>query len=133
MYFDSILTVAANTPIITPTPKRVILTYGIVTLVSIFFVPDCAGYVGVRVKRGGHVVWPTNTDTWFIRNDGEIKWQDNYDLTIRPHELVLEGYNLDDSYEHDVIFGFEIQPRENILSEIWRRVTTPKAPPKEEL
>lgn len=133
MNYEFTLNIPAQTSSDSPLRERVSLTHGIVTKVGVFFIPDCAGYVGVRVKHREYVIWPTNPDAWYIRNEAGPEWEDSYDLTEPPHELVLEGYNDDDSYEHDVQFNFAVLPREGVLSEIWKRLTTARTPPKKVL
>lgn len=123
MYYHFTLNIPSGTTIAAPASLDVKLTHGIITKVNIFFVPDCAGYVGVRIKRFEHVAWPSNTDTWFIRNEGDIPWAEHFDLTVAPHTLTVEGYNEDDSYAHDVQFSFEVEARENVLSELFRVFT----------
>lgn len=133
MNYEFTLTIPAQTSIDSPVRERVSLTHGIVTKAGIFFIPDCAGYAGVRVKHREYVIWPTNPDAWYVRNEGGPVWEESFDLTESPHELVLEGYNEDDSYPHDVQFNFAVMPRESVLSEIWKRLTAPKTPTRRTL
>lgn len=128
MFFEDTLTIPSGTTAADPARQVMILTSGLVILVDIFFVPDCAGLVGVRIKHREHVAWPTNTDTWIVRNESGPRWEEDYDLSVAPHELILEGYNEDDTYEHDVIFGFAVKTKENVLTEIWKDVLRPRLP-----
>ena len=127
MHYPYTITIPSGTTRDDPARLEIALTYGIIIQVGYFFIPDCAGYVGARVKHREHVVWPTNPDTWYVRNEGGESWEEDFDLTVAPHTLVLEGYNEDDSYEHEVEFSFTVKAPEGILSRVFQRLLTPPA------
>ncbi len=125
MHYPYTLTIPANTPIAAPVREEIQLTDGVIVQVGYFFIPDCAGYVGVRVKHRDTVLWPSGKDRWYIRNEGGESWPEDYPLTESPYFLTLEGHNLDDSYAHDVEFSFAIQLQASTLSRILKQLFAP--------
>jgi hypothetical protein len=125
MHFKFSINVPANTPSSAPVTQEIKLTKGTIIQVGYWFIPDCAGYVGTRVKLAEHVVWPTNPGEWYIRNEGGEVFPENYDLTQLPYKLTIEAYNEDDSYDHDVEWSFTVQPAELTLTGIFKRLFTP--------
>lgn len=125
MYYEYTLTIPANTPSSAPVREVVSLCPGTITKVDIFFVPDCAGYVGVRVLRFEHQLWPTNPDVWFRRNEDGPDWEESFPLDDDPYELIVEGYNEDDSYAHDVILGFAVIPTAETMAGVFKKLFAP--------
>ncbi len=125
MHYPYTLTIPANTPIATPVREEVQLTDGVIVQVGYFFIPDCAGYVGARIRHRDTVIWPSGKDRWYVRNEGGEFWPEDYPLTESPYFLTLEGYNLDDSYDHDVEFSFAVQPQTSILRRVFGKLLGP--------
>lgn len=112
MFYSYALTIPANTPERSPTEQEVKLTHGVITHVEVEFPPGCAGLVHAYIRKGVHQVWPTNPDGSF-RSDGRaIVWADYEELFYEPYSLTIGGWNEDDTYDHEVLFRFEITPRE---------------------
>lgn len=118
MFYDFPLSIPANTPESSPAEQEINLTYGVITHVEVEFPPNCAGLARGRVLQHRHQLWPTNIDGWF-RTDGDvIKWEDCYEMFEPPFDLVIQGYNEDDTFPHEPIFRFEILPVEK--AEPWK-------------
>jgi len=111
VYFQHTITIPANTSQESPIKDRFKVSYGMVGHVDIFFIPDCAGLVGVRILHHGSVAFPTGGDGWFIRNEDGPKWDDEYLITTPPLELEIEGYNEDDTYDHKIQVGCSLLRR----------------------
>jgi len=81
---------------------------GVISEVNVLFPDGCKGLVGVRIYDYEHIIYPSNPDHWLIADDEVIHWSDDYQMSGSPFELGLEGYNLDDSYEHTIYFRFVV-------------------------
>jgi hypothetical protein len=114
MFYDFPLSIPANTPSSFPVEDEVKLTYGVITHVEVEFPPGCAGLAYGRILHEGHQVWPTDPASWF-RSDGRaIVWNERYELLEVPYTMVIQGYNDDDTFPHELIFRFEVLPPEAV-------------------
>jgi len=75
---------------------------------------------GVRIYRGGFQLWPTTLGAWFGSSVQETVFEGAYELRDEPLHFVIEGYNLDDTYDHEVWLGFEVlrESRDSRLLEL---------------
>jgi len=112
MLFTHTLTVPANTVQKEPLEEDVGLTHGVITLVEVEFPPGCAGLVRAYVRRSLHQVWPTNPEGRFRTDGRAIRWSDYYEVFDEPFALVVGAWSEDDSYSHDIIFRFEVTPKD---------------------
>jgi len=112
MLFTHTLTVPANTPEAAPYEEAVKMTHGVITMVEVEFPPGCAGLVRAFVRRSLHQVWPTNPEGVFRTDGRAIRWADYYEILDEPLELTVGGWSEDDFYPHDVIFYFELTPKD---------------------
>jgi hypothetical protein len=108
MFYEFTLTIPPNTPATAPTERTVDLTPGIISRVEVQFPAFCVGLVHVKVRRVLHQVWPANPDGDISAEAANITWVADYDLSEPPFQLTLQGYNLDDTFDHTITFRFEI-------------------------
>jgi hypothetical protein len=114
MFYDFPLSIPANTPESSPEELEAKLTYGVITHVEVEFPLNTGGLARGRIFHEAHQVWPTNPDSWF-RSDGRaIVWNERYELFEAPYTLVIQGYNEDDTFSHELIFRFEVLPPEAV-------------------
>lgn len=59
--------------------------------------------MGVKVFSGNFQVWPTNRETWFKGDDDVIAFDDTYLVSVEPFLFQIATYNLDDTYDHEVL------------------------------
>lgn len=91
-----------------PTTRTVGLPAGIVAFVGVQFPTGCGGLVHARILRGAHQVWPTDLDEDIASDGRVIPFTERYPLLEAPHELRLEVWNEDDTYQHTVTFFFQV-------------------------
>lgn len=94
------------------------LTHGFVRRVSVSFPPGPMGLAHVVIYRYEHQVWPTNPDESFAWDNVTIEFEEEFDLTERPHTLSIRGWNEDDTYSHEVTVRFEVGGEEWGLAEL---------------
>lgn len=98
------LTIPANTLETAPSRETVRLTHGIIHRLEIEFPAGCAGLAHCKILRGLHQVWPTNPDGDFASDDHAIAFDTDYPLTDLPTDLILVGWNVDDTFPHTLTF-----------------------------
>ena len=92
--------IPANTTQAIPLRQKFILTEGIITRFIVFLPWGCGGLCGLRVLRNEQQLFPISHSTWIIGNDSLYEFADDFSLDTEPYTLMLEGYNLDDTYQH---------------------------------
>lgn len=83
---------------------------GIVRRVIVIVPDGCADLVRLHIRKNIHKLWPLNEDGYFRGNDARYEIEEELELTDPPHELVLEGWNEDDTYEHTLLVYLVIEP-----------------------
>jgi len=102
MFYEHDITIPPDTQPENLYSQTLRLTKGIIKRVDLVFPSGCAGLVGVRIVKHSFQVIPLNYPKW-IETDGEtVNIQTEIDLTDEPYELVFQGYNLDDTYQHTI-------------------------------
>lgn len=112
MFYNHELTITANTDQDNVVEETVKLTHGVITYVEVEFPPGCAGLVYCYIRRALHQVWPTNPEGKFRTDGRAIVWNDYYEMFEAPLELIVGGWNEDDTFPHAITFRFEITSKE---------------------
>lgn len=112
MLHDFAITIPANTLESDPYEEEIYLTHGVITHVEIEFHPGCNGMVEVYVRDGLHQVFPTNADSRFKTDGATISWNEYHEMFEPPYLLTLGGYSPGTTYDHEIIFRFEVTPQE---------------------
>ena len=85
------------------------LARGRITRVMIEFPAGHVGLTHLYIRRGLFQVWPANPEVNFKSSNETILWDDDYDLTAAPFELVAYAWNEDDTYEHTITVRIVIE------------------------
>jgi len=112
MRFTHALTIPANTSKAAPVRETENVTFGILAQVQIQIPPGPAGLAGVRVYRWSHQIVPASPDLWLVGDDDIFTLPERVELHEAPLELLCEGYNEDDLYEHTIILHFDVLPED---------------------
>jgi len=110
LFFSFPLEIEKDTPESAPVESTVKLNFGVICYVEIEFPPRCVGLAKVRVLHRRHQLWPTNPGGWFYTDGKVIKWDEYYEMFELPFELVIQGYNTDDTYPHTPIVRVNVLP-----------------------
>jgi hypothetical protein len=108
MLYKATLSIPANTPEAAPAEVTAQLNKGVVTEIAVYIPPGHAGMVEARVLRGGSQVWPSTPGETFRGDDAMIRWDDNYKLEDEPLTFTLQGFSPGTTYDHDILFHFEV-------------------------
>ena len=110
MKYQVSLTLSPSTPILTPTTEEILLPFGELREISVYFPWGCAGLAHIRIKHNEHVLYPTTSDEWFEGNDILIAFECLYELGEAWNHFKVEGYSEDDFETHTPIVSFVVLP-----------------------
>lgn len=101
MLFKTFQSVAANTTKLSPSWKKLKITKGEIVQWVIFFDPEAANLLHVRVEYHGTSIVPFGGKDWIegFFSDGPIT--DSILLDTPPYELDIFAYNEDDTFPHE--------------------------------
>ena len=71
---------------------------------------------GMRILYGIEQLFPKQKDTWLRGEDESIVVDEWWDLVEQPITLRVQGYNLDDTYDHTFYIRITALPREVALA-----------------
>ena len=117
MYYDYAFTIPANTTQTAPTTQACHLCHGVIHRVEIDFPYGCAGLVHLQILHALHQLWPTNPEGAFNADDFVIGYNEHHALADTPPILTLQGWNLDDTFDHTLQVRFGILPYAVLLPE----------------
>ena len=113
------LAIPKNTPASAPVGSTLRIPRGWIKQVRAYFPAGCAGLVGLRAAIDGIQVYPSNRESWY-RGDGlNIVFDDSLLLEAPFQTLEVQGYNLDDTFEHTPTFGMTVLATEENPTVWW--------------
>jgi len=118
MIYSFSITTPANTPAANRQKTELKLTTGVIHQIDFVFPPGCAGLAFISVNDGLHQVWPTNPSQKFHTDGETISFEEFYKLIREPFILDAFTYNLDDTYDHEIIVRVGIL-KESEIQGVW--------------
>lgn len=94
------------------------LPSGTLTKVEVAFPPGPHGLAHVKIFHDEHQIFPANDDEDYAWDDVTIEWEGEYQLLENWNGLSLRGWNLDDTYEHEVTARFQVGGRSWTLRDL---------------
>ena len=113
MIFVEALTIPANTPKTAPIIATIPIIQGTITLVSVQFPPGVNALAHVKVLWGLYQLFPSNEQGDFATGGETVVWDETIDITTEPLQLVMQGWNLDDTYDHTITLRVVMKPATN--------------------
>ncbi len=107
MIFSGKQTIPANTAVTAPLRYVIAIDIGTIKTISVHFPYGCAGLVGVRVLYASWQIWPISLNEWLIGNDLILTYSCDYVVETEPKDVIIEAYNLDDTFDHTPEFIIE--------------------------
>ena len=101
MLYKKFRSVPANTTENAPDWQKLDVTKGTIKGWIIFFDPEAADVLHVRVEYHGTPIMPFGGKDWLVGFFTDSPLQDNIKLDVPPYELDIYAYNKDDSYPHE--------------------------------
>ena len=117
MRYDYPITVPRNTPESAPLTKEYKVISGILTYVSVFFPPGCAGNVRVRIFYQDWQLGPVNRDGYLLGDANLVQWAEFIPVEVEPLVFRVHAWNLDINYDHSIMVSWVILPRAVVLPE----------------
>jgi len=106
------LTIPANTPATAPVEDTLAVAHGTLIQAVIQIPPGSAGLAGVRILRYRDPIVPATPQAW-ITGDGDVfPIPESRPIHEAPYELIVQGYNLDDLYEHTITVHVDVMPED---------------------
>src|SRR5574341_393433 len=119
MIYETRLTIPKNTPATSPQTAVIPVHPGIVKRLEIVFPAGCVGLVHLQVFYWEHQIWPSNPDADFSGDDAHLEFEEDLEIVDLPFEFRVEGWNLDDTYEHTPIVRVLIIPFERDIRNLF--------------
>jgi len=104
------LSLPAQTTQAAPKTTAITVPYGRVARVGLLFPSGCAGLAHVQIYSNTFQVWPTTPGRSFAGDGHLISFEEAYQLTSAWNQLVISGWNDDDSYQHTVSVWIDVLP-----------------------
>lgn len=116
MIYQKTITTPANTAKSVELRTVFPVVNGLVYQFELQFPPGPLGLTFVRVKDGGHQVWPTEDGEYFRGDNLIVSFEDLYLKLHPPFKFDVLTYNLDDTYDHDVILRLGVVSKDVYLA-----------------
>jgi len=108
VFFAKSLTIPANTLQGKPVRIKLRVTQGLVKHVWVRWRWGTGNLCGVRMYHNEFQYWPLSLGSWFPSSEYPIDFADAIPIGDDSRLVVIEGYNLDDTFSHTVWVGFNI-------------------------
>ncbi len=115
MYYQATISTPANTLESSALKTLVQLAKGTITKALIAFPPGTAALLHVQVKDKGWQIIPWTMTESMAWDNFVYELSIKYRLTDEPYQLTIHTWNLDDSYDHTCVVGFEMD--QGVVSE----------------
>jgi len=107
------------------------LKAGVIHRVVVIIPSGHAGLMHLQIFDALHEVYPTSPDETFHGDNIVLTFRDWFDLKAQPFSLDAKYWNLDDTYNHEMIIGFGVLPKWVLLPQLfghlikktWNRLT----------
>jgi len=110
--YTALLTIPPNTPKYSPKEVKIPLEGDFITGITVVIPPGHAGLTGLAIFYGIWQFAPLPPGEWFIGDNEKIDWVERFEIPEGKAEIILRGYNEDDTYEHGFIVRLMVEPRE---------------------
>jgi len=114
MFYNFRIVTPLNTSYANRLKTTLRLAKGTISQVSIFFPKTCDGMLRLQIFHGANQVYPFNTGEFFNPENETIPFNDDYELSEPPFELVAHTWNLDSNFSHSVHIRLNVTPISSI-------------------
>jgi len=110
-YYQTRVTVPANTSEDAPKIVTWKLTKGVIVSASVGFPAGSAGLAHAKIRHEEAQLWPTNPAEDFSWDDHVFRFTTYFELYIEPYQLKLICWNTSTTYSHTILFTVNILPK----------------------
>jgi len=130
-FFWFALSAPKNTSLANAIETTLTLHHGIIHRIVVIIPSGHAGLMHLKIYDALHGVYPNSADETFHGDNIVLSFRDWYELKPQTSILQAKYWNLDDTYEHEMIIGFGILPKWVLLPQLfgymikktWNRLT----------
>ena len=101
MLYKKYQSIPANTTAEAPNWQKLKVCKGEIVQWIIFFDPEAANLLHVRVEYHGSSIMPFGGKDWMVAFFTDTPLTDSLMIDVPPYELDILAYNEDDSYNHE--------------------------------
>lgn len=107
------LEIPPNTPPSDPVKIQKGIKTGRLAEIHVYFPPGCAGLVGIQIYHREHILAPCDRGEWIKGDNVMWPWILDWKMWGGSNYIGLVGYNLDDTYSHEILIATSLLPRRN--------------------
>jgi hypothetical protein len=104
------ISVPANTSAADPLVSKLPASAGILRRIKIYFPPGPAELARATIWYQDFQIEPWNRDGYFAWDNYVEDFTCEHEIIAPNTDLIAKCWNLDDTYDHDISFGFVIEP-----------------------
>lgn len=104
MRYAASVTIPANTTESDPYEETLGVCFGTIGQVFVLFPPGHAGLTSLQVFYQTRQIFPTTPGESFVGDDTQYTFAERWPIFEPPFELLLRGWNTDDTYDHTIYF-----------------------------
>ena len=115
MLYSKHVTFPADKTELTKTAQHFHISKGWIYRAWLIFPPGCAGLVKVRMLHQGHPIIPINKTDYIKADNYVFELPMYYPVPTEPFRVTFEGWNEDDTYDHEITLMLLVLPKAYIL------------------
>ncbi len=123
MIYEKRLTIPKLTLEAAPASETLEIHPGIIKQVSIYFPPGCAALAHVQMFYWERQFWPTNPNSDFTGDGILLSFPEDLKIVDPPYDIVIKGWNDDDTYPHTPIVRFQVQSEKTTVVDLLKILT----------
>lgn len=101
MFFKKFQSIPANTTAASPNWQKLSVAQGTIKQWIIFFDPEAADLLHIRVEYHGTSIIPFGGEDWIEGFFTDVPFEDDIRLDVAPYVLDILAYNEDDTFPHE--------------------------------
>lgn len=110
MFYEWIFTISAGTEEADPTKEPLQMDSGVIVGMSVYNPPGAQRLCRCNIREELSVLWPGNKAAYIATDGQEVNWREHYPLKSPGHRLILHAWNIDDTYDHDLVVRINVLP-----------------------
>lgn len=100
MIFARQILIPANTQLDDPLITTIPISLGTLRHVWVRWRWGSGNLCGCRILYASFQMWPLTMTDWFVSTPYPLDFEDDLPIDDVPTDLVVEAYNIDDTFEH---------------------------------
>ena len=102
MIYGGVIVTPKNTPETAPLKSIFYCTAGMIYVVKIYFPPGSSGLLHAMILDADYQIFPTTIGQSFSGDNIDFSFDETYDKSNPPYELIVRTWNTDTDYDHEL-------------------------------